>query len=109
MKFKQPVSMKVTFKQYREDLEKPLKALGYEWGSHNTPEYDLNNQYCILTTDYFGNDKYIGGINYKNGHFIPEYSPKLFIAIAAMTEGDDWMIGLWVNGYIVGTVRGFLK
>ena len=29
----------------------------------------------------------------NNKHIIKNYNPKLFLALAAMTEGEDWIVG----------------
>ena len=96
--FAQPVAMRVTHKQWKRDLKKPLNALGYNWGSFNTPKEDLKGGYPILHTNYFGKNRQIGGCNSLSDgtYLIDHYNPELFLAIAGMTEGDDWVVGDWL-------------
>ena len=93
--FIQPVSMQVTQEQYERDLREPLLKMGYKEiymiGWDETP---------ILATNY-GGIKY--GINniakgckeHNNRYFIPEYNPKLFLAITAMSSKECGIYGEW--------------
>ena len=82
-KFITPVSMKCTQEQYERDLKKPLEELGYEEGSltFGDKEHLTNcnglNEFEVWT--FFG---------YEYSYLIDHYNPELFLALAAMTEGD---------------------
>lgn len=89
--FKTPVSMEVTPEQFKKDLKEPLLKLGY---------YDKTLGQCkILVNNECGHKGILN--NYSsdtiktdyNRHFIKEYNVELFLALAAMTEGEDWIIG----------------
>lgn len=96
-KFITPVSMKVTLEQYERDLEQPLKDLGYVWGSHtNTPYQDFHEGYPFLTTNYSHNNNHVAGHYDTLGYFIHTYNPQLFLALAAMTEGEEIKEGDYV-------------
>ena len=95
-KFIQPVSMRVTKEQYKRDLGEPLLVMGYKEVSIS--EWD---ERPILVTNYLGE---IG--NMTNGtrrskdnfnrYFIHEYNPEFFLAIAAMTKGENPIVGEWL-------------
>jgi len=100
-KFITPVSMIVTEEQYLRDLKEPLKKLGYDIAVEND-RGDL-----LLFTNGNGTHSY-GCLNSltavkraNNRFFIKHYNPKLFLALAAMTEGEDWIVGEYVyfKGY----------
>ena len=94
-KFTQPVSMQVTKEQYEKDLREPLLRMGYlelgvaEWVAAPVLVTNYaNTGFCISNT-----------INeYKKRHnryFVPEYNPKLFLAIAAMSNEEYGIYGEW--------------
>jgi ribosomal protein S6 len=95
-KFIQPVSMRVTQEQYERDLREPLLAMGYE----ELKFYQDFNSFCIITNNYNG---VLGDIsnmceeckNDYDRHFIPEYNPEYFLAVAAMTNESYGIIGEW--------------
>ena len=93
-KFKQAVTMEVTQKQYENDLKIPLEKLGY-----NCDKCINFNKYPILYANYssyFDNEMASGlksNIDYNNGSFLDSYNPELFLALAAITEGDEWVKG----------------
>ena len=94
-KFIQPVSMQVTKEQYERDLREPLLAMGYE-------EENISNfSDCpIINNNYGGKMGVIsntGGICGEdfNRHFIPEYNPEYFLAVASMTNKELGIVGEW--------------
>ena len=94
-KFTQPVSMQVTKEQYEKDLREPLLRMGYL--EHALGEWMTAS---ILVTNYGNTGFYISNtINeYKKRHnryFIPEYNPKLFLVIAAMSNVKYGIYGEW--------------
>ena len=94
-KFRQPVSMQVTKEQYEKDLREPLLRMGYL--EHALGEWMTAS---ILVTNYGNTGFYISNtINeYKKRHnryFIPEYNPKLFLVIAAMSNVKYGIYGEW--------------
>ncbi len=105
-KFIQPVSMRVTKEQYERDLREPLLAMGYE------EESITSFLYCpIICTNYGG----VGGElsnteegikEHFNRHFIPEYNPEYFLAVAAMTNEELGIVGEWWK-CIDGNLRCF--
>lgn len=102
-KFITPVAMRITAEQYFEDLEKPLKELGYYWGSYNTVGGDIQLDYDILATNYYARACEIGGVNKamldnNNRIFIEDYNPELFLALAAMQKENIPIVGEYVIG-----------
>ena len=94
-KFTQPVSMRVTKEQYKKDLREPLLRMGYL--ENVAAEWMI---VPILVTNYGNTGFYISNtINeYKkkhNRHFIDHYNPKLFLAIAAMSDVQYGIYGEW--------------
>ena len=92
-KFIQPVSMRVTQEQYERDLRQPLLAMGYE-------EYDTFSfiNFPILATNYYNEDNLLSNVieydaRRNNRHFIPDYNPEYFLAVAAMTSETFGIIG----------------
>lgn len=93
--FTTPVSMKVTEKQYNDDLKGPLLELGYKI------DITLEGHSFVLVTNRRGEPKLATDYNLlcanarigNNRHFIDHYNPKLFLALAAKTSGEDWIIG----------------
>lgn len=99
-KFITPVSMRVTKKQYNKDLKKPLLDLGYNVtkisNTVNPNESNiLNNSTHIDKVDgylvFFEKGKCTRG-----NHYIDHYNPKLFLALCAMREGEDYSVGEYV-------------
>ena len=94
-KFIQPVSMRVTEEQYERDLRQPLLAMGYE--EKTISDFDLSP---ILTNNY---DDIMGvvsntdedAIKTRNRHYIPDYNPEYFLAVAAMTNVKLGCVGEW--------------
>ena len=95
-KFTQPVSMQVTKEQYEKDLREPLLRMGYKefnglyWvddGNYLVTNIDRKNDgICILDND---------AIYRYNRYFINHYNPKLFLAIAAMSNVEYGIYGEW--------------
>lgn len=96
-KFTQPVSMACTVEEYEKDLKYKLLAMGYK-------EKDMcrgNGEYNILCTNYScrNNELWLGSDYQKTDHnryFIDHYNPNLFLAMAAMTEGEIPIVGEWM-------------
>jgi len=92
-KFTTPVSMKVTEKQYNDDLRGPLLELGYDeisidgWKNYEYLVNNSDNNLGQLTN-------FTQSLSTNNGrYFIDHYNPELFLALAAITEGCDPIIG----------------
>ena len=94
-KFIQPVSMRVTKEQYERDLREPLLAMGYKevviekWEelpilvtNLGSAPHHLSKTRESLKTEY-------------NRYFIDHYNPKLFLAIAAMSNIKYGIYGEW--------------
>ena len=94
--FTQPVSMQVTQKQYDKDLKEPLEILGYN-------QSDIGNfsYFEYLMTNFGPLQDHVGNlterqIQLNDRYFIDHYNPKLFLAIAAMSNeqygiaGEHW-------------------
>ena len=96
-KFIQPVSMRVTREQYEKDLRAPLLAMGYEEKLITSFADDpiLVNNYIME----FGKITNLSEYNAKafNRHFIPDYNPEYFLAVAAMTNEAFGIVGEWWN------------
>lgn len=95
-KFIQPVSMRVTKEQYERDLREPLLRMGYkefyeeEWeDTHVLVTNYANTRGEISNTSKWHKKNY-------NRHFIDHYNPKLFLAIAAMTDKESPIVGEWL-------------
>ena len=79
--------MRVTKEQYERDLREPLLKMGYE-------EYYVGNDWDIgdvLVTNFNGKNGTVSSVaDYRKNadyrHFIPEYNPEFFLAIAAMSN-----------------------
>lgn len=113
-KFIQPVSMRVTEEQYERDLREPLLKMGYK-------EYGINfnsKGYDYLATNFANYNNEITNLkeecrDINNRYFIPDYNPKLLLAIAAMTDKESPIVGEWlvwnsvyasVGGYKIGDI-----
>lgn len=103
-KFITPVSMKCTQEQYERDLKKPLEELGYKWDS----EFDYSdnivglNTICEYLTNFYNRDYNSLANEYSvcdECFLIDHYNPELFLALAAMTEGEDWIVGEYLVHY----------
>ena len=92
IKFKTPIAMKCTQEQYDRDLKQPLKELGYV-----ECNMDVISDRCNILSTSFCNESNNLGFGYGVGdrYRIPTYNPKLFIALAGMTKGEDWIAGEW--------------
>ena len=94
-KFIQPVSMRVTEEQYLRDLRQPLLAMGYE--EKNISDFDsspiLTNNYGDIMGVVSNTDEI--AIKTRNRHFIPDYNPEYFLAVAAMTNDTFGIVGEW--------------
>lgn len=95
-KFITPVSMQVTQEQFEKDLKRPLIDLGYD-DTSITNDWSVDN---ILVTNYMNGNGRLTNMNTNrethNRYFIEQYNPQLFLALAAQTEGEDWIIGEWL-------------
>lgn len=105
-----PVSMKVTKEQYERDLKEPLKDLGYIT-LRDCINFDNSN---LLVTNFanvsyeYGTSRQIDGNIAYNRTYINHYNPELFLALAAMTKGNEPIIGEYVIASI-GTVHYLVK
>ena len=91
-KFTQPVSMQVTKEQYEKDLREQLLRMGYEEVCFT--DFDKHN---ILITSENG---LVSNSDEKScficgRYFIDHYNPKLFLAIAAMSNEKYGIYGEW--------------
>jgi hypothetical protein len=86
-----PVSMEVTEEQYEKDLKPILEKYGYlikyMWSFKDFP---------ILGTNYRNTSHQVSNVTvedkqYNKRYFIDHYNPKLFLALAALNETDDYM------------------
>jgi hypothetical protein len=103
MSYKTRVAMIVTEKQFKKDLKQQLEQLGKNdntWGDWSKDKY--------LTADYNG---FLG--NYSRGTLcgdnliiLSDYNPKLFLALAAMTDDDEGGIGEYWKFIGNGTYSG---
>ena len=89
-----PVSMKCTEEQYINDLKEPLLNMGYEERYKTLMDAELN----ILVTNYGSISGCISNVlndrrHTEDRYFISEYNPKLFLALAAMTNDKNGNIG----------------
>ena len=89
-KFITPVSMKVTEKQYIEDLEVPLIEMGYDL--RLAYEFD---KYPFLYCNYFHKGEARAGteVYIDTSISIDDYNPKLYLALAAMTNVEEGVKG----------------
>lgn len=96
-KFIQPVSMRVTEEQYLRDLREPLLAMGY--GEHFTISSPCS--FLIITNNFANKEGSIGSLKSRDRaeaydrHFIPNYNPEYFLAVAAMTNEEYGIVGEW--------------
>lgn len=98
MKFTQPVSMKVTEEQFERDLKQPLLDFGYD-----ICDIGNWNQFPYLVTNYDARHIRCSNSTHSlhklnNRFFIDHYNPKLFLAIAAMTNQGYGIKGEWWIG-----------
>lgn len=90
--------MKCTLEQFASDLHRPLKALGYKvpdiQGIRSEEQYFMTNwsDYPYLVEYISSSD----AIDMNGRYYIDHYNPQLFLALAAMTEGNDWIEGEWL-------------
>ena len=90
--FTTKVSMQVTKEQYSSLIE-PLRNLGYEISPlHSIGFTDGYNQLTNVYNDKVFKVRTVGLVCDKRQNHI-EYNPELYLALAAMTEGKDWIIG----------------
>lgn len=90
MIYKHTVAMKATKRQFVDDLKEPLKQMGRKdetWG-------DWSQFHYITACDDFGCVGNYDAIS-PNTIFIDHYNPKLFLALAAMTDNENGNTGEW--------------
>ena len=94
-KFIQPVSMRVTQEQYERDLREPLLAMGYrEMLLTSFIENPiLVNNYIEVLGEVSNQVEFAAEIS--NRHYIPDYNPEYFLAVAAMTSEKFGIVGEW--------------
>lgn len=95
--FAQPVSMECTEEQYNRDLKDGVEKLGYK------KAYGLLRweEHSMIATRYDSVKRYYGLVGEQAAkvyirHFIDHYNPELFLAIAAMREGEYVHVGEWM-------------
>ena len=95
IKFIQPVSMRVTEEQYNRDLREPLLAMGYrEMLLTSFIENPiLVNNFIEVLGEVSNQVEFAAEIS--NRHFIPDYNPEYFLAVAAMTSEKFGIVGEW--------------
>jgi len=94
--FTTPVSMKVPSEEaFKNDLEAHLKEMGY-----NIIDFGSTEILPYLVTHYL--DRTLNATNvaehakeHFNRYFIEPYNPKLFLALAGMTNSPDGNVGEW--------------
>ncbi|QRQ99764.1 dATP/dGTP diphosphohydrolase domain-containing protein [Dyadobacter sandarakinus] len=96
-KFITPVSMRCRIDQYQSDIRRSLLSMGIEpW---NGIDYVFESEHVLVT--HFG--KYNNKTGFveeqfvrRDQYFIDHYNPELFLALAAMSDGDfrpgEWVI-----------------
>ena len=95
MKFIQPVSMIFNYDDFvKDNLKQQLIDLRYEFKC--LEENNANSN--ILVTNFDNRHNIVTNVSDRNKlncdrYYIDKYNPQLFLAIAAMTEGEDWIIG----------------
>lgn len=98
IEFRIPVAMKVTEEQYKEDLEGPLLNLGYRMTNSLFPiekSSYLITQFANIN-EGIGFNQAPGSVKGEKRYTIDEYNPELFLAIAAVTHGNQFIIGEWI-------------
>jgi len=96
--FKTSVTMKVTEEQYKKDLKQPLEKLGYICENTNFfKEYFTNTSMTEKNDGHYGYWSENNAI--EKAYYIDTYNPELFLALSAMIEGDDWIIGEYLVKY----------
>jgi hypothetical protein len=96
-KFLVPVSMKIpSYEAFLSDLHQQLVSMGYEISQDfkNVEKYK-DYPYLFLTTNYENYHNRISATfaNQKNILFLENYNPDLFLAIAAMSEQEQGVLG----------------
>lgn len=112
-KFITPVSMQVTQEQYEKDLKESLAKLGYDtkFDTKNVRSKFFDGYVLVNNADNHLGDVLLCSIDRKesfNRYFINHYNPELFLALAAMTEGDKPIIGEYVIAAI-GETKYLIK
>lgn len=98
------VVMMVTQNQFDADLRESLNCIGYDTDGLNLDSYPyILNQGSSIYSTILQNKEY--------GFFIDKYNPELFLALASMSEGDEFYPGEYVflkdkEIAIVGEVYG---
>lgn len=94
-KFKLPLRMNLTIDQYEKDLKQPLIDLGYnmeivakEGSLKIVTNHSQIHNFTVISAPTPDPPYHI-----KKRTVIEGYNPELFLALAAMTEGEDWVLG----------------
>lgn len=91
----QAVSMECSYTQYKKDLLPHFSNLGLQITESNSK--DGVQRYIYLKTLPKQNKYYFSSIKGEdNCVFIETYNPELFLALAAMTEGESPIVGEWM-------------
>lgn len=89
--------MQCTEEQYKKDLKKELKLLGYEEAGTSVDKSSISIL-CTLISGVKGNN--VGmlhcGATVQTRHHIKTYNPKLFLALAAMTSEEYGVVGEYI-------------
>jgi len=97
-RFSTSVSMECTIEQFKQDLESGLSTLGYRtcYSSHKvdlivTRDAGSHNRVFMYEQERSPSSK-----NKEGRYYIDHYNPELFLALAAMTEDEEWIVGEWL-------------
>ena len=83
--------MECTQEQYEKDLKKPLEELGCEGINLHSRNF-MKTYVCGHINSLYSED-----ISKEDAHFIDHYNTELFLALAAMTEGEEPIVGEYVK------------
>lgn len=97
-KFITPVSMEITWEQYK-NLSEKLKSLGYKPTDAVMYDYKVILYTCAGGADnYYSNSTSQDSKTEFDRYFIDHYNPELFLALAAMTNEDKPIKGEYFIG-----------
>ena len=95
-KFSIPVSMKVNQEQFNY-LKEELIKLGYEVTLESTVRDNAGSP-NILITQYTHNNNFTNTFDYRDSNYIiQEYNPELFLALASMTNNEEFFVGEYIT------------
>lgn len=115
-KFITPVSMKCTQEQFERDLRKQLENLGHtidniqrDWHVHDFIVAGYNIAVELIVVKETVTNVIPGFATKPVFTVVKEYNPELFLALAAMSEGDQFWPEEWVVCTNVVTGGGWIK